>query len=133
MTPMTPPATMPHSAPAIVVRFQNRAQMTIGPKPAPKLRLSKEVERVGIFADQGYRNAGQQVKSGIERIFELTRPFGDPPNLSELPRKEGQNQARFGKIDRSDHNGFGMFDRHGGLVSAQRFPQSAKWARYSFL
>ena len=51
---ITPPAAMPETAPAKVVRFQYRAQITRGPKPAPKPAQAKEtmpkMELLGSFA-----------------------------------------------------------------------------------
>ena len=42
MKTMAPPATMPAMAPCLLVRFQNRAKRTTGPKADPKPAQAKE-------------------------------------------------------------------------------------------
>ena len=42
MKPIAPPATMPARAPCLLVRFQNRAKRTTGPKAEPKPAQAKE-------------------------------------------------------------------------------------------
>ena len=70
---LTPPATMPATAPAWVVRFQNRENSISGPKVAPKPAQAKETMlNITLFSSMAITMAMAAITSRVMRETHIT-------------------------------------------------------------